>query len=100
MTHSIGSDVLTAQRRGDGEDDDGDAEDPFRPEPVGEPAADANADGERQQVHGHREVDVHRTDPEFHSHARCSGLDDRRVENLHERSPGDEERKRPVKGGP
>jgi len=82
--------------RGEGEDRDRGEQDATGTEPVGEPAADRQADRHRDQIAGHRGVDVHRGDPEIVGDRRCRRRDDRSVEVLHEERPGDEQGKGPV----
>ena len=63
-----------------------------RPEPVRDPAAGGNEDGDGQEIGRYADVEVDRSDPERISHLRQRRRDHGAVELLHEQCPGDQER--------
>ena len=65
-------------------------EDAARAEAIGDPAADRNADGQAQDVAGDDGLQAQRRDAQARRHRRDGGVDDGRVELLHEQRGRDD----------
>jgi hypothetical protein len=82
-------------RAGDGTDDedgDGDAENELCAVPVGDPGADRNKDGERNEVGRQRELERDRRRADVGCYHRKRGRDDRRIRVFHEKGDRENER--------
>ena len=81
-----------AQRRAQGKDDDRRAEHGARPEAIGDPAAQWDEHGERQEIGRERELERDGVLAHVRRDGRERGRDHRRVHGLHEQGDGDDER--------
>ena len=87
-----------AQHRADGEEADRRGEDAPRAEPVGHPAAHRNEDGEAQRIARQHRLHAERHHVHRARDGRHRGVEDRRVERLHEERHGDQPRQQPLDG--